>query len=320
MADEKKYLGLDGVIALKTALESEMDTKDAAIKASITGGDVVAAQATKATQDASGNVITTTYETKSDATAKLNEAKGYTDSQMTAKVGTVPDGQTVMGIINNIQENAYDDTEVRGLITDNADAISDMDAAYKAADQTLQGNINTEKSEREAADSALDERLRDVETFWAAVETPDDTIDTLAEIVAYINDDKSGAESMLASINKNKEDIATEVSRAKAAEEAISGRVDVLEAIDHDAYIDADTALKNTLTSDIATAKQAAIDAAAADATTKAGAAETAAKTYADGLNTAMDARVDALEAIDHSTYMLKSDEITAAEVTALFA
>ena len=50
----------------------------------------------------------------------------------------------------------------------------------------------------------------------------------------------------------------------------------------------------------IADAKQEAIDAAAADATTKANTAEGNAKTYADGLNTAMDARVVALEAIDH--------------------
>lgn len=41
-----------------------------------------ATTATKATQDASGNVITETYETKSDASAKLTEAKSYTD-QMT---------------------------------------------------------------------------------------------------------------------------------------------------------------------------------------------------------------------------------------------
>ena len=50
----------------------------------------------------------------------------------------------------------------------------------------------------------------------------------------------------------------------------------------------------------IADAKQEAIDAAAGDATTKANAAETNAKGYADGLNTAMDTRVQALEAIDH--------------------
>ena len=50
----------------------------------------------------------------------------------------------------------------------------------------------------------------------------------------------------------------------------------------------------------IATAKQEAIDAAATDAATKAGTAETNAKIYADGLNTSMNSRVEALEAIDH--------------------
>lgn len=38
--------------------------------------------ATKATQDASGNVIASTYETKSDASAKLTEAKTYTDNSI----------------------------------------------------------------------------------------------------------------------------------------------------------------------------------------------------------------------------------------------
>lgn len=37
---------------------------------------------------------------------------------LAGKVGTVPEGQTVMGIITNIQENAYDDTELRGEISD----------------------------------------------------------------------------------------------------------------------------------------------------------------------------------------------------------
>lgn len=50
-------------------------------------------------------------------------------------------------------------------------------------------------------------------------------------------------------------------------------------------------------TSYVDTAKQAAIDAAAADATTKANQALTDAKTYADGLNTAMDTRMKAVEA-----------------------
>lgn len=51
----------------------------------------------------------------------------------------------------------------------------------------------------------------------------------------------------------------------------------------------------------VATAKQGAIDAAAADATSKANAALEDAKEYADGLNTAMDGRVTAVEADKHT-------------------
>ena len=49
-------------------------------------------------------------------------------------------------------------------------------------------------------------------------------------------------------------------------------------------------------TEQLAAAKSEAIGAAAADATTKADAARDAAKTYADGLNTAMDTRVKVVE------------------------
>ena len=41
-----------------------------------------AGSATKATQDASGNVITSTYETKTDAAQKLTDAKAYTDAEI----------------------------------------------------------------------------------------------------------------------------------------------------------------------------------------------------------------------------------------------
>lgn len=51
----------------------------------------------------------------------------------------------------------------------------------------------------------------------------------------------------------------------------------------------------------VATAKQEAIDAAAADATSKANAALEDAKEYANGLNTAMDGRVTAVEADKHT-------------------
>ena len=55
--------------------------------------------------------------------------------------------------------------------------------------------------------------------------------------------------------------------------------------------------------SQIAAAKQAAIDAAAADAKNKADAAAAAAQAHADNLNTRMNQRVQTLEAIDHSKF-----------------
>lgn len=55
-----------------------------------------------------------------------------------------------------------------------------------------------------------------------------------------------------------------------------------------------------TVNEKIDAARQAAIDAAAADATAKANAAKEAAENHANGLNTEMNARVQALEAVDH--------------------
>jgi hypothetical protein len=90
----------------------------------------------------------------------------------------------VEGLISTAKEEvAYDDTEVRGLIT------AESERATKAEED-------------------LDKRLEEVETFFAVVETPDETIDTLAEIVKYVEEDKSGAAGMAASIKQNADAIA----------------------------------------------------------------------------------------------------------------
>ncbi len=75
---------------------------------------IIANSATSATQDASGNIITTTYETKDEASAKLTEAKSYAD-----------------GIKNDLLNNAgeaYDTLKELGdLIDDNTDAIEALE-------------------------------------------------------------------------------------------------------------------------------------------------------------------------------------------------
>lgn len=51
-------------------------------------GSQSVASATKATQDASGNIITSTYETKANASSKLTEAKTYTDTVASGKANS----------------------------------------------------------------------------------------------------------------------------------------------------------------------------------------------------------------------------------------
>ena len=68
VADKASGLNADGEAAVKAVKVDNAAHADAADSA------------TKATQDGSGNVITTTYETKADATQKYNDAVSYADS------------------------------------------------------------------------------------------------------------------------------------------------------------------------------------------------------------------------------------------------
>ena len=116
---------------------------------------------------------------KSELNTEIGKKANAADVYTKTEVGTIAEGKTLVEMINEAKSEAsYDDTEVRGLIT-------------------------AESERALAAEQAIDGRLVTVETFFKAVETPDETIDTLAEIVKYIEDDKSAASSMLASINTN---------------------------------------------------------------------------------------------------------------------
>ena len=390
-------------------------------------------------------------------TGILKQAKDYTDSEvakvqgsvdtLAGKVGVVPEGSTVMGIITNIQENAYDDTELRGLVdglgetkADKEQVAKDIAAAVKVEEEAriaavsgVQGAVDglaqthaTDKSTLEGAialkaditalnavsdvanaavkqsdydvkvkalededvrivglveaeaeraagvEAGLEERLVEVEAFFklAEGEQLDTALDTLKEIQEYVTGEGAAADQMVLDIAANKKAIEDHVAtnhdfagadaalkaelegkiNGKVAQgdfDVVEGRVDTLEG-EMDAVEGRATSLEGRMTtvegavatkaeaqdltdavaalegadaglagriealeakhgdgegtveSLIATAKQEAIDAAAADATTKAGNAETAAKGHADSLNTAMNTRVEALEAIDH--------------------
>lgn len=125
-----------------------------------------------------------------------------------------------------------------------ANAIQTAVAEAKKAGTDAADAVAAEKSRAEGVETDHETRIAQMETFWAAVETPDETIDTLAEIVAYIESDKSGASAMSASIAQNtaaieklngtgegsvdkkvSDAVATEKSRAEDAEAAIAADI-----------------------------------------------------------------------------------------------
>lgn len=105
-------------------------------------------------------------------------------------------------------------------------------------------------------------------------------------------------------------EIGKEKSRAEGIENGLDSRLQAVEAKFGDG--------EGNVEAQIEAAKQAAINAAAADATAKANTAESNAKTHANNLNSAMNTRVEALEAIDHEhSNKTVLDGITAAKVVA---
>ena len=207
------------------------------------------------------------------------------------------------------------------------DYLKAADIANMVTDAEVEAAVKAEADRAKGVEESLQTQINTI------MSNPDaeGAINSINEFTKYIEDHGKIADGFRADINKNKDDIAAEVERATDAESALSGRLDVLEAIDHDAYIAADVALKaeleaeiekkadaETVANNIATAKQAAIDAAAADATEKANAAkqaaiDDAAAKYAttgalSDLETALDERLDALEEFDHSTYATKAE------------
>jgi len=264
-----------------------------------------------------------------DAIAKLNDAdtvegsvaKAVKDSAdaINATIGTVEEGKTVVQMIADAKTAAtYDDTEVRGLIQGNADEIAAHKQAIDATVTTLVGE-DTGKSVRTIANEELAAQLLsgDAEADFQ----------TLQELAAWLEDHPEDAAAMNKSIedlqklvgtlpkgatatdivNYIAEAVAAETARATGVEGGLDTRLQAVEGL---------VGTGGSVDTKIATAKQEAIDAAAADATAKADKALADAKTYADGLNTAMDTRVGAREAKVGDGFVA----ITENEINALFA
>lgn len=232
---EKKYIDLTGLTHYDEKIKAVIDSKDVAnLKSAKDYADSLAdnydaagTAETKVQELANGQVKTNT-----DAITKLNGdaktegsvAKAVADAQagletkissadskaaaaqtaadnakkaadaVDAKVGVVPEGSTVIAEIQKIKDAAYDDTEVRGLIKTNADNITNLTGRADAVDGKVTTLIGDDagKSARTIANEELAKQL--------IPENASESLDTLQEIAAWIQDHPKDSSAMNAAI------------------------------------------------------------------------------------------------------------------------
>ena len=149
MADKIKYVSQSNLNYYDGKIKTYIEEKDAALKTNLEGQVEVVAGALD-------SEITRAKAAEATNAAAAQAAQTHSEA-LAVKVGTVPENQTVMGIITNIQESAYDDSELRGLIsgldtnkadktqvaTDIANAVKVEEDARKEAVAGVQGEVDT---------------------------------------------------------------------------------------------------------------------------------------------------------------------------------
>ena len=238
--------------ATKTEAQGYANAKDGAIAAAQKKADDI-----------------TTYVGTFTASEGVDTVVKYID----AKTANIASDERVNSLENRIKtvEDDYlveaDKTELSTAINtekERAEGIesglrTDVDAIksdyLKAADKTeLSNAIATEKGRAEGVEASLQNQINTI------INNPDaeGAINSINEFTQYIADHGEIAEGFRTDINKNKEDISAIndpntgiLKQAKTYADGLNTsmdtRVKVLEEINHDAYIAADTALKSEL-------------------------------------------------------------------------
>ena len=200
---------------------------------------------------------------------KIDQAINNVNTTTNGLAGRVSTLETKVG---NAGDTAAADGSLYARVAKNAADIDAIEADYlKSTDKTeLQNAINVEKGR--------------LDTFMADADVSAKAVDTLKEIQEYITKDGEAAATMTQNIADNKAAIATINNETTG----------ILAQAKADAQ-SKDEALHTTITGEIATAKQGAIDAAASAADTKVSAAknELQGKINAKADQTALEAEID---------------------------
>lgn len=367
---EKKYIDLAGLTHYDEKIKAVIDSKDAAALKSAkdyadslaVNYDAAGTAETKVNELANGQVKTNTeaiatlnggantegsvakavadakagLETKISAVdAKAVAAQTAADNAKSAadavdaKVGAVPEGSTVMTEIQKVKDAAYNDAEVRGLIKTNADNITALTGRADAVEgkvSTLVGE-DAGKSARTIANEELTKQL--------IPEGAKESLDTLQEIAAWIQnhpDDASAMNAAIAALKTKvgdipegatattvvayiKELVDAEKVRATGVESGLDTRVNAVEAklgdgegsvskqieaavkVETDARIAADSALDGKIT----TAKAAADKAQGDVDGLKTSKADQTALDAVAGRVTTVEGKVKTLEGASHT-------------------
>lgn len=249
---EKTYLDHAGVEHLVEKLGTREDTKDAATLKSAkayadglaTNYDPAGTAQTKVDELANGQV-----KTNKEAIERLNGA----DTVDGSVAKQIKDAKTALE--KKITDSQYDDSVLSGRVT------------------AVEGDITTLKGTGEGSvKKQIDDALND----FATKVSDDQVVNTYKELIDYAAAHKGEAATMAGDISKNAAAIKTLETYVGKLPEG----TDAASVID---YINKKVASVD-FSGAIATAKQEAIDAAAADASTKSGKALEDAKAYSDGL------------------------------------
>ena len=246
----------------------------------------------KAREDEIAGLVATAQDEVDALELVVAEKAAQTDlDALAGKVGSVPEGQNVMGIIQNIQESAYDDTALRSEINaslalkadkeqvakDIADAVKVEEDARKEAVQGVQDEVDaleqthaTDKAALEGAialkadQSALDEvsgvanaavKQADYDVKVKALEDED------VRIAGLVADEIARAAGVEADLTERLVEVETFFKTAEG--ETIDEAMDTLVEIQK--YITDDGSAADQMVKDIAANKKAIEDHVATD-------------------------------------------------------
>ena len=235
--------------------------------------------------------------------SRIAEEVSKVDTKVAANAEAI---ETLEGKVEALEKGTYDDTAIKALIATNAEGIATNKAAHEANAAAIEVlNGDGDGSVSKIATTIAAAKVAEI------VAGADVKFDTLKEIADWILNDTTGAVDMANDIAAlqglvGDKAVATQIAEAIAAENLdkyalasdltdLAGRVKSLEDA---GYMDI-AAVDLAINSKINALKLAE----SYDAKGAAAAAETAAKAYSDSLNSAMNARVIVLEAIDHTKF-----------------